>query len=87
MYIITLQPVVGVFRHRGRGSRSSYTPQRQHAIAQTLYGFCAVNTTKKRRRCCPAVFPNALKGRKGEKEMGILNCKKGWGPESRGERM
>ena len=46
MYIITLQPVVGVLRHRGRGSRSSYTPQRQHAIAQTLYGFCTVNTTK-----------------------------------------
>ena len=33
----------------------------------------------------PAVFPNAPKGRKGEKEMGILNLF--WGSRSRGERM
>lgn len=26
---------------------------------------------------CPPVFPNAPKGRKGEKEMGILNCQVG----------
>nr|DAL32068.1 MAG TPA_asm: hypothetical protein [Caudoviricetes sp.] len=42
---------------------------------------------EKRRQFRPAVFPNAPKGRKGEKEMGILNCQIGWGPESRGERM
>jgi len=29
-------------------------------------------------------FSEALKGRKGEKEMGFLNC---LGPKSRGERM
>jgi len=29
----------------------------------------------------PAVFSNAQKGRKGEKETGTLNCKKRWGPK------
>ena len=31
----------------------------------------------------PAVFPNALKGRKGEKEMGILNFVGAHSPEER----
>jgi hypothetical protein len=42
------------------------------------------NSTKKH-RCCQRYFPDALKGRKGEKEIGILNCV--LGPKSRGERM
>jgi len=39
----------------------------------------------KKYRRCRRYFPDALKGRKGEKETGILNCC--LGPKSRGERM
>lgn len=39
---------------------------------------------KKRRQVAPAVFPNAPKGRKGEKEMGILKYVfRAQGPEER----
>lgn len=72
---------------RGQSCRSSYTPQRQPAIASALYNVYAVKTSKEKtpsvaRRC----FPNALKGRKGEKEMGILNCKNLVGAQSPEER-
>lgn len=72
---------------RGQSCRSSYTPQRQPAIAFALYNVYAVKTSKEKtpsvaRRC----FPNALKGRKGEKEMGILNCKNLVGAQSPEER-
>ena len=40
---------------------------------------------QKKYRRCRRYFSNAQKGRKGEKETGILNCKKGGvqGPEER----
>lgn len=66
---------------RTQRDSGSYTPQWQPTIASALYNVYAVKTSKEKtpsvaRRC----FPNALKGRKGEKEMGILNFQIGLGP-------
>ncbi len=52
--------------------------QFEHKIKIPLvWGIFYYQTHKKNAGGCPPVFPNAPKGRKGEKEMGILNCQVG----------